>query len=137
MPARPTDCQHQDTSTWSIETGAGSLLVSSLDEAEVAAVVHASSWCAPTPREALPGDLDRARLASLAWNRFHEELVHRATRRAIESARGTHLLFHAACLASLETGAAVVLAAASGTGKTTVPRTLGPHYGYHSDETAS
>lgn len=41
MPAHPTDCQHRDTSTWSIETGAGSLLVLSLDEVEVAAVVRA------------------------------------------------------------------------------------------------
>lgn len=136
MPAHPTDCQHRDTSTWSIETGAGCLSVSSLDEVEAAAVVRAWARCTPTPCEAPRGDLDRARLATLAWDQFHEELVHRATRHAIEAGRGSHLMFHAACLAALDTGAAVVLVAASGTGKTTATRTLGPHYGYLSDETA-
>ena len=136
MPAHPTDCQHRDTSTWSIETGAGSLLVSSLDEVESAAIVRAWSRCTPTPCEASRGDVDRVSLASLSWDQFHEELVHRATRHAIEAGRGSHLMFHAACLADLETGAAVVLVAASGTGKTTATRTLGPHYGYLSDETA-
>ena len=33
-------------------------------------------------------------------------------------------------------GAAVLLAAASGTGKTTATRRLGPHYAYLTDETA-
>ena len=136
MPAHPADCQHRNTSTWSIETGGGSLLVSSLDEVETAAVVRAWSRCAPTPYEAARGDLDRASLASLAWDQFHEELVHGATRHAIEAGRGSHLMFHAACLAALDTGAAVVLVAASGTGKTTATRALGPHYGYLSDETA-
>ncbi|MDO4240582.1 MAG: hypothetical protein Q4D18_10250, partial [Micrococcus sp.] len=101
MPTRPTDCRHRHMSTWSIETGAGSLLVSALDEVEADAVVHAWARCAPTPCEAPRGDLDRAGLASLTWEQFHEELVHRATLRAIEAGRGTHLMFHAACLAAL------------------------------------
>lgn len=122
--------------TWSIRTGAGTLLVSGLDEVEATAVTHAWAWCAPTPCDAPRGDLDRAGLPSLSWEQFHEELVHRATIRAIEAGRGTHLMFHAACLAALGTGASVVLVAASGTGKTTATGTLGPHYGYLSDETA-
>ncbi|MDX7183432.1 hypothetical protein SJ321_24440, partial [Enterobacter hormaechei] len=71
-----------------------------------------------------------------SWLDWHENLVFLATSRAIESARGTHLMFHAACLAAPDTGAAIVLAAASGTGKTTATRRLGPHYAYLTDETA-
>lgn len=136
MPARRPDRQHRDMPSWSITTGSGTLLVSALDEVEAAKLVHAWSRCHPTRCDAPGSDLDRAELASLTWEQFHEELVHRATTRAIESGRGTHLMFHAACLAAPGTGAAVVLVAASGTGKTTATRTLGPHYGYVTDETA-
>lgn len=119
-----------------ITAGSGDLVVSGLEEEEATSFVHAWSRCRPIRCDGERSDQDRAALASMTWDQFHEELVHRATARAIESCRGTHLMFHAACLANPETGAAVVLSAASGTGKTTATRTLGPEYAYLTDEAA-
>ncbi|KNX36179.1 hypothetical protein VV01_01875 [Luteipulveratus halotolerans] len=61
----------------------------------------------------------------------------RVTRAAIASRAGERLLLHAAALADPGTGRAVVLVAASGTGKTTAAATLGQHLGYLTDETVT
>ncbi len=59
------------------------------------------------------------------------------TRRAIESAMGRHLMFHAAALTD-DRGVALVLVAPSGTGKTTAASTLGASgFGYVTDETVA
>jgi hypothetical protein len=54
------------------------------------------------------------------------------TRRA-----GTLLMLHACGLADPDTGATLALVASSGTGKTTLARTLGTTWGYVSDETVA
>ena len=56
------------------------------------------------------------------------------TVRAIDQRAGEVIMLHAAGLA-LEDGRVVAFVAPSGTGKTTLSRTLGRHYGYVSDET--
>lgn len=56
------------------------------------------------------------------------------TVRAIEQRVGSLVMLHAAGLASPD-GDVVGFVAASGTGKTTLARTLGAHYGYVTDET--
>ena len=70
------------------------------------------------------------------WDTFHERAIHRATSEAIDSGVGSQLMLHAAALALPETGATIVLAAESGTGKTTATRTLGTALAYLTDETA-
>jgi hypothetical protein len=57
------------------------------------------------------------------------------TRVAIEARAGDLMMLHAAGLADRATGATVALVAPSGTGKTTLCRTLGDDYAYVSDET--
>lgn len=59
------------------------------------------------------------------------------TGRAIAAQAGRLTLLHSAALADPRTGAAVLLIAESGTGKTTAARRLGRHLGYLSDETAA
>ena len=56
---------------------------------------------------------------------------------AITAQAGRLAMFHACGLADPETGAAAVLFGPSGTGKTTLARTLGPTFVYLSDETAA
>ena len=56
------------------------------------------------------------------------------TVRAIDERAGEVIMLHAAGLALLD-GRVVAFVAPSGTGKTTLSRTLGRHYGYVSDET--
>ena len=57
------------------------------------------------------------------------------TERAIRAQTGRLLMLHACGLADPSTGATVVLAATSGTGKTTLARTLGDQLAYVTDET--
>lgn len=75
----------------------------------------------------LPADADTAPYA------FSGEM----TRRAIGAQAGTLTLLHAAALALPETGAALLLVAPSGTGKTTAATRLGRELNYLSDETAA
>lgn len=56
---------------------------------------------------------------------------------AITAQAGRLTMFHACGLADVETGAAAVLFGPSGTGKTTLARTLGSAFVYLSDETAA
>ncbi len=56
---------------------------------------------------------------------------------AISEQAGRLTMFHACGLADVETGAAAVLFGPSGTGKTTLARTLGTSFVYLTDETAA
>ena len=69
------------------------------------------------------------------WTAFHEQVVYDATKAAIASGRGSRVMLHAAALALPETGCALALTAASGTGKSTATRRLGRHLAYLTDET--
>ncbi|MBB5848805.1 PqqD family peptide modification chaperone [Micrococcus endophyticus] len=126
-----------ETTALRIGTGLDAVTVSGLTGDERAEVIESWARCGVEAVEP-PTDADAHRDADTArpWLQWHEDLVFLATSRTIESARGTHLLFHAACLAAPDTGAAIVLVAASGTGKTTATRRLGPHFAYLTDETA-
>lgn len=72
---------------------------------------------------------------SADWTAFHEQIVYAATKAAIASGRGTHIMLHAAALALPKTKQALALTAASGTGKSTATRRLGQHLSYLTDET--
>lgn len=72
---------------------------------------------------------------SADWTAFHEQIVYDATKAAIASGRGTHIMLHAAALALPKTKQALALTAASGTGKSTATRRLGRHLAYLTDET--
>lgn len=138
MPgAQGEDEAMSETTALRIGTGLDAVTVSGLTGDERAEVIASWARCGVEVVQP-PTHTDAHRGADTAspWLQWHEDLVFLATSRAIESARGTHLLFHAACLAAPDTGAAIVLVAASGTGKTTATRRLGPHYAYLTDETA-
>lgn len=138
MPgAQGEDEAMSETTALRIGTGLDAVTVSGLTGDERAEVIASWTRCGVEVVEP-PADADAHRGAGAArpWLQWHEDLVFLTTSRAIESARGTHLLFHAACLAAPDTGAAIVLVAASGTGKTTATRRLGPHFAYLTDETA-
>ena len=59
------------------------------------------------------------------------------TTRLIEARAGDVLMFHAGAVCHPVTGASLVFVAESGTGKTTLTRTLAGHYGYLTDETVA
>lgn len=69
-----------------------------------------------------------------------DELLHQlspaVTLRLIEARAGRLMMLHACALAHPATGRVTVLVAPSGTGKTTLSRTLGRQLGYLTDETA-
>ncbi|AIY03581.1 hypothetical protein ART_3982 [Arthrobacter sp. PAMC 25486] len=73
----------------------------------------------------MPGDFARA----------NESLTSHITLAAIEQQAGRRMMFHACGLADPLTGATIAFIAPSGTGKTTLARTLGTARGYVSDET--
>lgn len=87
----------------------------------------------PDPAEtAIPVDPGRRGVDAVGYS-----LATAVTRRAIESAMGRHLMFHAAALTD-DRGVALVLVAPSGTGKTTAASTLGASgFGYVTDETVA
>lgn len=64
-------------------------------------------------------------------------LVPAVTTAALAAAAGDLLLLHAAAVADLATGATVVLAGVSGSGKSTASRLLGQTFGYLTDETVA
>ncbi|MCR8674288.1 hypothetical protein NWP10_00395 [Micrococcus sp. HG099] len=138
MPAAPPDPSAAPVRE-ALRIGAGldAVTVSGLTGEERDEVLRSWSRCGVETVE-LTEDVDARREteAARSWLQWHEDLVFLATSRAIGAGRGTHLMFHAACLAAPDTGAAIALAAASGTGKTTATRRLGPHYAYLTDETA-
>lgn len=138
-PGTPDRTEERPPRAVRLRTGRTDFVVGGLDEAEQAEIARNWSRCSPEPLDgahAAEPDLDRRTRPDQPWDDFHETLVYRATSRTIESGRGRDLMFHAACLADPATGSAVLLAAASGTGKTTATRRLGPHYAYLTDETA-
>lgn len=117
------------------EAGLDVVTVGGLDPAGRDAVLQAWARCGARPVTGGAATADAAYAAGRDWTEFHESLVHTATTRAIEGGRGTHVMLHGACLADPSTGHAIALAAASGTGKTTATRRLGPHLAYLTDET--
>lgn len=64
-----------------------------------------------------------------------QQLSRDVTLRLITARTGHLLMFHAGAVTDPETGGALVFIAPSGTGKTTLSRTLGAHFGYVTDET--
>ena len=138
MPAAPPDPSAAPVRE-ALRIGAGldAVTVSGLTGAERDELLRSWARCGVESVELEGGaDARRETEAARSWMQWHEDLVFLATSRAIGAGRGTHLMFHAACLAAPDTGAAIALAAASGTGKTTATRRLGPHYAYLTDETA-
>lgn len=119
-----------------LTAGDGHVTVRGLAPEERRRLEDAWSRCDPhgVPEGAADEALDRGSYRS--WDAFHEAAVFQATTAAIDAGRGSRLMLHAACLAAPGTGAAIALAAASGTGKTTATRRLGPHFAYLTDETA-
>lgn len=75
-------------------------------------------------------------VAATSMTAVMDELSSRVTQAGLEQLVGKAWLLHACALSHPETGATVVLVAASGTGKTTAATTLGRRFGYLTDETA-
>ena len=99
----------------------------------------------PVQRITLVLEQDAERLASLSVDStlssqdlptLMDRLSPMITRMAATERRKDLVMFHACALADPGTGDAVVLYGPSGTGKTTVARTLGADFVYLSDETA-
>lgn len=88
------------------------------------------------------GERDAADAPHLDWpvsrsfRSLSDHLASEVTAAAIEHSRGRLLMLHAAALAEPETGRVLVFVGPSGTGKTTLSRTLGHRLQYLSDETA-
>lgn len=106
--------------------------VTGLSQEEAAEFRTAWSRCLASPPSAatatvhrIPGNFARA----------NESLTSAITLAAIEQLAGQNMMFHACGLADPLTGDTVAFVAPSGTGKTTLARTLGPGLGYVSDET--
>lgn len=106
--------------------------VAGLSSAEAAEFSAAWSRCLAAPGSQAaatvhrnPGDFARA----------NESLTSAITLAAIDQLAGHRMMFHACGLADPVSGATIAFIAPSGTGKTTVARTLGPGLGYVSDET--
>src|SRR5689334_3542802 len=81
-----------------------------------------------------PLDLDVPLLGDVETTLHH--LSSALTLEVVERQAGRLWMLHAAALADPASGAAVVLVAPSGTGKSTAARTLGRRWGYVTDETA-
>ena len=88
-------------------------------------------------REAVESARGAGHLASTSLAEVMDALSPMITMRAIESLAGKAVMLHACGLASPTTGATVALVAGSGTGKTTLARTLGTQFGYVTDETVT
>ena len=78
----------------------------------------------------------RGAVSATSMLQVMDELSSRVTQLGLEQRVGSAWLLHACALVHPDTGATVLLVAASGTGKTTAARTLGRHFGYLTDETA-
>lgn len=104
------------------------------------AVRHAWVDCLVEPDDAASETLTVGLTAGMVQGSSIEAVLHHlspaVTRRAIGAQAGKLLMLHAAALADPATGAAAVIVAPSGTGKTTASRTLGAELAYVTDETA-
>jgi hypothetical protein len=88
-------------------------------------------------QEAVESARRAGHLASTSLAQVMDALSPMVTMRAIESLAGEAVMLHACGLASPTTGATAALVAGSGTGKTTLARTLGTQFGYVTDETVT
>ena len=114
--------------------------ISGLSQEEADTLLHAWARCnarLATELYDIDPHLVLIRPASVGWTQFHEHLVSWVTLKAIESGRGALLMFHGAALSDPVTGASIILAAESGTGKTTATLILAKLLGYVTDETAA
>ena len=133
MPAAPPDPSAAPVRE-ALRIGAGldAVTVSGLTGEERDEVLRSWSRCGVETVELTEdADAHRGPEHPRSWLDWHENLVFLATSRAIESARGTHLMFHAACLAAPDTGAAYIGPAQSPyayavTGNCTQTRKPGP-----------
>jgi hypothetical protein len=105
--------------------------VTGLSAGEAAGFRTAWSRCLTRPGTEAAGTVARI---SGDFGRADEHLTSTITLTAIDHLAGKLMMFHACGLAG-PSGATVAFIAPSGTGKTTVARTLGPGLGYVSDET--
>lgn len=135
------------TNSLTFQAGSGQVIVTGLPSEEVQQLRHvwrrcdAQSIAVTEDKDGSLGTTDGARHVSrdeasaLDQTAFQERVVYAATQASIDAGRGDQLMFHATALAHPETGAAIALIAASGTGKTTAARVLGKHLSYLTDET--
>ncbi|PYI37342.1 hypothetical protein CVS30_16145 [Arthrobacter psychrolactophilus] len=106
--------------------------VINLSDGEAAQFRQAWSRCLIEPAQTSVGVVTRP---AGDFERANEYLTSTITLGAIEYLAGQFMMFHACGLSDPLTGATVAFIAPSGTGKTTVARTLGTDWGYVSDET--
>jgi len=93
-------------------------------------------WLAEAGRS-VPGDLDhgKAELAGDDLAALLASATQAVTQALIRAQAGRILLLHAGAVCHPVTGRSLVFVAPGGTGKTTLATTLGPAYGYLTDET--
>lgn len=89
------------------------------------------------PGQPVPGELrrDGSELAGDDLATLMSTGTQAITHALIRAQVGRLLLLHAGAVSHLRTGRTLVFVAEGGTGKTTLARTLGRHYGYLTDET--
>lgn len=92
--------------------------------------------CLATDAAELTAARTRGAVASDDVDDLLHHLSPAVTLRLIEARAGSLMMLHACALAHPATGRVTVLVAPSGTGKTTLSRTLGRDFGYLTDETA-
>ena len=93
-------------------------------------------WSRALTTETAEETIDVSELADLAPDQHDYAVTARVTMRALEATAGTRLNIHAGAVAG-DTGAALAVVGASGSGKTTAVRALAARLGYVSDETLS
>lgn len=117
-----------------------------LDDGDVERIVASWSSCAAAPdpsalivdadvvSDGSPRPMSGIRVHTRSVEQLEESLTSTLTVEAIGARRHDLLMLHACGLAA-DDGRVLALVAASGTGKTTIARTLGTRFGYVTDET--